>query len=185
MKKSGLIILSLLLVAPFSQAETLSDALKQCGQQQNSLKRLVCYDRLVNDIEQYSGLNDLLNVPAPLPAAGTSTQSTTPSVPSSAPPRQSSAPAAAPSSSSDFGLEARQIRQDTADKIYSTVKSFKKDGLGNLVITLANGMVWKQLESSSLRIKSDQQVYVEKGLIGSHYLSRDEVNSRIKVKRIK
>ncbi len=183
MKKPGLIILSFLFLAPLSQAESLSDALKKCGQQQNSLKRLVCYDRLVNDIEKYSGLNDLLNVPAPLPATGAVEQSTVPSSVTAT--RPSPATVAEPISTSDFGLEARQLRQDTADKIYSTVKSFKKDGLGNLVITLSNGMIWKQLESSSLRVKSDQQVYVEKGLLGSHYLSRDNVNSRIKVKRIK
>lgn len=182
MKKTGFAMLMLMFFAPVASAESLSDALKQCGKQQNSLKRLVCYDRIVNEMDKYSGLDDFMNLPAPLPADGSASQtSTAPSQPSNT----TKSPAQAASSPSDFGLEARKIRQDTADKIYSTVSNFKKDGLGNLIISLANGMVWKQLESSSLRVKKDQEVYVEKGMLGSHYLSREAVNSRIKVKRIK
>lgn len=185
MKKINLAMLSMCFMAFCSQAENISDALKSCGQQQNSLKRLVCYDKIVNNIDKYSGLNDLLNVPAPLPPSNSRIPS---SRPVTAVPATSSVPEPVQTEvadGDDFGLEARRIRKNSEDKIYSKVASTKKDPKGKYIITLANGMVWKQTEPSPIRPKVDSEIYVEKGLMGSHYLSREEVNSRMKVKRIK
>lgn len=185
MKKLTLALAISLLATPVTYAQSLSGALKECGQQQNSLKRLVCYDRIVNEMDKYSGLDELMNVPAPLPAR-TGDAARTGNAPANdrqAPPARRAAPPANPTS--DFGLPDTKTKQDTPEKIFSQVASIRKDPYGNRTVTLANGQVWKQQESSNIRLKKGEDVYVETGVLGSFFLSKESVNKRMRVKRIK
>lgn len=179
MKKTGLVFLSLMLMAPVTNAQSISDALKKCGKEQNSLKRLVCYDRLVNELDKYSGLDDLMNLPAPLPA-DTSTAAG-PNQSASAPRR----PVAVSNEEANFGLDKRDLPQQPVEKISSTITKVAQDRYGQFIFTLANGMVWKQSDTSRFKGKVDMEVYIEKGFLGSHYMGSASVNTRMKVKRVK
>lgn len=182
MNKRLLAILSLTLCAHFSHAESISDALKTCGETQNSLKRLVCYDGIVQDMDKYSGLDDLMSIPAPLQQSSTKTLA--PVAPAS-----SSSPSAEVSSTEstenqDFGLEHKKLYDDTEDKIYATVAKVKKDAVGKLTITLDNGHVWKQIGTDKFRAKANEVVFIERGVLNSYMMGRDSSNKKTRVRRI-
>ena len=181
MMKKYFALLAVVMVAPFSQAKSISEALEECGRVQNSLKRLVCYDGVVNELNRYTGLDDLMNVPAPLPAAkgGTASRPVAPA------PAAGSSKQEAFSPTDDFGMEYKRLRENTEDKIYANVSSVKKDARKRLVLTLDNGHVWKQTDSGAFRVKDGDVIYVERGALGAFYLSKDDVNRRIRVKRSK
>lgn len=170
-----------------AQAETLSQALKKCGQVQNSLKRLVCYDQIVNDMNRYGGLDDLMNVPAPLAAAGAPSPSRQTNQAASAPQSTAQTPAASQPAqrNADFGLEQRKLLEDTDQKIYASVTKIVKDPYKKRIFTLDNGHVWKETEVGSLRIKVNEVVYIERGSLGSFHMSRDDIKRRLRVKRVK
>ncbi len=181
MKKLQLALAFACLATSTSYAQSLSGALKKCGQEQNSLKRLVCYDRIVNEMDKYSGLDELMNVPAPLPAQkGTSAATGD----RKAPPAAATAGQSA-NPTSNFGLPDTVTKQNTEEKIYARIVGLKKDPYGNRSITLDNGQVWKQQESSNIRLKKGDDIYVETGVLGAFFLSKESINKRLRVKRIK
>ena len=55
----------------------------------------------------------------------------------------------------------------------------------NLIITLSNGHVWKQTEAKYFKVKVNDSVFVERGVLSSFFLGMDDTNQRIRVKRIK
>lgn len=175
--------LSSLLMAGSSQAETVSAALKNCGLVQNSLKRLVCYDKIVNEMNRYGDLDQLMSIPAPLTANKSqvpAVRSKTPTVPVNNKPSQPVA------SDADFGMEQQRLKeQNTEDKIYATVVNIQKNARKKRVFTLSNDHVWRETEGVSLQIKEGQTIYIERGALGSFHLSRDDVNRRIRVTRVK
>lgn len=160
-----------------AQAESIQGAMRQCGAVQNSLKRLVCYDEIVNNLERYSGLDDLMNIPAPLPAHGGSA--------AAAP--QAQAAAQSPSVNNDrFGFEYKLAQQDTDERIFVKIAKAVKGRFDRFTITLDNGQVWKQSDSSArMKFKEGEQVYIEKGALGSFFLGKESLNKRMKVKRVK
>ena len=56
---------------------------------------------------------------------------------------------------------------------------------GKKIITFSDGSVWQQSDSAYLKIEEGQQVSIERGLLGSFYLSVEGINKRMKVKRVK
>jgi hypothetical protein len=183
MKKPQVAIFSFLLFASFSHGQSISDALKTCGKTQNSLKRLVCYDRIVNDMDKYSGVNDLMNIPAPL------TQSSKGAVaPAKSPSSDNTQPVGKDANvnpSDGFGLEHKQLYQETEDKIYANVSSVKKGPRGKHTFTLENGQVWQQITAENFKIKENQEVFIERGVLNSYMMGSDSFNKKTRVKRIK
>jgi hypothetical protein len=184
MKLKNYLMLSLLLFSMTSAiaapAETVTQALKKCGQVQNSLKRLVCYDKMVNELNRYGGLNELMSVPAPLAA-----DSAAPAISANTTQADSSATTPEPARNTDFGIEHKIQREDSEDKIYATVVKIEQNARKKRVFTLDNGHVWRQTEGNSLKIDINDLVYVERGALGSFHLSKDNVNRRMRVKRVK
>ena len=186
----SLLVLAVVLGASssqFAQAETLSQALKKCGQVQNSLKRLVCYDQIVNDMNRYGGLDDLMNVPAPLAANNAPSTNQQSSQTSNQPQSEATQPAPnqAAQRNADFGLEQRKLFEDTDQKIYATVTKITTNPHKKRTFTLDNGHVWRETEIGSLRIKVSEVVYIERGSLGSFHMSRDDIKRRLRVKRVK
>ncbi len=174
---------SALLLVSSAQAETLSNALKSCGQVQNSLKRLVCYDKIVNEMNRYGDLDQLMSIPAPLSATPSQAPAAKNNVPQQT---QSSAPAKVESAYDDFGLEAQRRSEELRNqKMYAKVVKIEKNARKKRIFFLDNGHVWRETEGISLQIKVGQSIYIERGALGSFHLSRDDVNRRIRVKRDK
>ena len=187
MKKLSFVTLLLCITAVPSQAQNISEALKDCGRQQNSLKRLVCYDGIVQSLDRYSGQDELMHVPAPLPARGPgqALPQTSQTLPQTSQRTSNGSPVvAAPPAGGTFGLENSRVVH-AEDKIYAEIVDIKKNARKRYILTLSNGHVWNQADNESLRLKVGQTIYVERGALGAFYLSKDSVNRRIRVKRSK
>lgn len=175
MNKIKVFLVCVCLSSSYAQAETISEALTQCGQVQNSLKRLVCYDKVVNEMNRYGGLNDLMSVPAPL----------APGAPQKEVPVPVENTKQENSKVDDFGLETKRAMEDIEEKIFAKVVSVVRGPYKKYTYTLDNGQVWKQTEGTKNVIEVDDPVYIERGMLGAFFLSREDVNTRIRVKRVK
>jgi hypothetical protein len=82
-------------------------------------------------------------------------------------------------------MERKIAEEKAADKIYAQVSSITKDHYGKLSVELDNGQSWKQIDSSKLRLKVGERLYIERGVLGSFFMSKDDVNRRVRVKRTK
>ena len=178
MKNKTLIIaLPLCLTVMSGQAETLSSAVQACAQEKDSLKRLVCYDKVAKETKQYKD-GDTAFAPA----------STTPQVN-----RKATAPVVVKAeqqattvvdAEQNFGLDERKRPENETDKILVSIQNKDKDPYGKWVLTMTNGQIWKQSDSGSYRLP-DAQLYIERGVLGSFFLGAEGMNRKIRVKRIK
>ena len=184
-------VLGVAMLTTNASAQTLSEAISECGRVENSLKRLVCYDQLVKEMQQYSGLDEAVSKgivarPVPVQPQGQAAQTN--------PQPQSSAPAAvitrpegtgADSANPEDAFGKQVVRPDSQiERLYYDVTEVVKNRNNRATITMANGHKWRQTDSGTFRIKEGERVYVERGALGSFFLSKDDVNRRIRVVRI-
>jgi len=182
-KMYALTVLWVLASASHANAESIATALEKCSNVENTLKRLVCYDQLS---QQANGYED-----SQLPVANRPTQPGQYSAPAIA----GTAPAALPpaaqqraarSSEDNFGLPPLQVvEQKQIDSLVATVTKKDKTLRGKLIFTLDNGHVWTQSDTESFLVKVGDQVRIEKGLLGGHFLNVVSSKKRIRVKRSK
>lgn len=182
MNKSTLVICSLMLVTGFAQAQSVSEALTNCSNESDSLKRLVCYDRLAEGLKPGAeqALPQEAMVTRPVLKAKTAAKAHTPATPARPEVAKKTKIAA-----DNFGMEHKTKIENAKEKIYAKLTSVKKGPYKNLLLTLDNGQRWKQTDSGSMRLKVGEQIYVERGSLGSFFLSKEGVNRRLRVKRIK
>ena len=163
-------------------AETVADAMEKCRNTDNSLKRLICYDNIAKSLNQYEGASAQVSqlqayrseaANQPKPQANANKQPVV------------NKPAEASEPKNDFGLEHRRDLSAEASEVSLTIASFKDSLRGKKIITFSDGSVWQQSDSAYLKIEEGQQVSIERGLLGSFYLSVEGVNKRMKVKRVK
>ena len=81
-----------------------------------------------------------------------------------------------------FGLKKKT---DTEQKLHLIVATVDATPYGNLKLKFKNGQVWKQTDSTRLRLKSGDAVIISRGAFGSFNLKKVTSNKKIKVKRIK
>ncbi|VEL95526.1 hypothetical protein ALT761_00480 [Alteromonas sp. 76-1] len=169
-------LLLLVSVLPFSaflaQAETVGEALAKCSETKNSLQRLVCYDRVEKQVNRLSGTQ--AGIPVAIP-------SNTPTVASErrreVPVSQAPAP-----KGEQFGLEHTE---KLADSFTGTINKITKTARGNLILTFNDGSVWQQTTSTELKLKEDETVMIQRGMMGAFYMKKEGHNKRMKVKRVK
>lgn len=87
------------------------------------------------------------------------------------------------------GFENRPKNGDEGlnDTIYSTIVGSFSGWTGNSTIfTLANGMVWKQVENETFNVKATEnaEITIKKGFMGGWRLSMVGYNKTVRVKRI-
>jgi hypothetical protein len=182
MNNINVIICSLLLMTGFAQAQNVNEALTDCSKELDSLKRLVCYDRLAAGIPSpplKRALPEETKTIAPELKAKIVAKAPIPVMPVT--PATQKTAEQAKIATSDFGMD-HKVKQD---KIYATLTAVTKTPLKKLLLTLDNGQRWKQTDSGSLRLKVGEQVYVERGALSSFFVSKEGVNKRLRVKRIK
>ena len=159
-----------------AHAETVADAMEKCRNTDNSLKRLICYDNIAKSLNQYDGTSaQVSQLQAYRSEAATQPR---PQVEANRQPEASEP-------KNDFGLEHRRDLSAEASEVSLTIASFKDSLRGKKIITFSDGSVWQQSDSAYLKIEEGQQVSIERGLLGSFYLSVEGVNKRMKVKRVK
>lgn len=185
MKYNALLFIAgaLSLTATSAQAESIEDALNKCKSVDNSLQRLVCYDRVVKDMGQYSGLEEAIKRGYPVPPANSRPQAGNNPRPALPEVGQQSAKPVQPETR--FGLEHTESNDSGGDTMYGNIVKIEKSLRDKYVVTLDNGTVWRQTDSDTLKLEAGQTISIERGLLGSFYLSRSDVNRQMKVKRIK
>lgn len=70
------------------------------------------------------------------------------------------------------------------NQIDARVLEVRKSTTGKAIITLDNGQVWKQIDSSRLRLSGDDQVTIRRASLGSFMLYKTGSKSLMRVKRI-
>lgn len=146
--------LSVLLAStPLLASPSISSALAECRIEQNSLKRLACYD----EISITSSTDITLNGVAA-------------SIAKEAP-------------ETEFGREHRQTSDQTLDKIYAVVSKISSNSRKQLIVTFDNGQVWRQTEGATYQINVGERHFIKRGMLGAFYLGNDSNNRTLKVKR--
>ena len=192
----------MIMVCPFGIADTAADELSICAKKEDSLQRLVCYDKLA---EKAKNIPLQQKTQQQLSVQDTTTESL--EVFSSIEQRSQSqlalikpnqadvAPVNKPKIVVDtthnisqqqatFGYENKQSTENLIDQIKSTITKVKKDRFGSQTITLDNGQVWQQTSSTRLKFKRGQSVIIDRGALGSFFIGKENINKRIRAKRV-
>ena len=187
--------------------DSLADAIAQCAKTDNSLQRLVCFDRIADQLTDYSDsvlpqARVVQRDRAPVSSAPVRRNNATINVPSAVPTEpfavMDSAPAAPQASESvrqpvsqprrvdedlgiteDFGRV--EVRDDT---LFAAVAKISFDRNDYFTVTLNNGQVWQQTEVSRLKIAVGDRVEIEEGRFGGFILTSEQSNRTARVKRI-
>ncbi|MCS6232038.1 hypothetical protein G3488_14375 [Shewanella baltica] len=155
---------------------SIEQQLTQCAATADKLDRLICYDKLAENVKSVT------------PALA-STQAAPATVATIAAPTAVAAAATAPQAQAanivdDFGMEAKRVQENTVDKIYLEVQSITEDPYGAIKVTFTNGQVWKQTDGRKFNLKQGEKVYIEKAALGSFLMGTDERNAKARVKRL-
>lgn len=146
-------------------------ALELCRAEQNALRRLNCYDAISAD-----------TTASPVPVAPP-TQQTAVSQQALNQHQVLTQQEPADTAESRFGLEHKESKSDTADKLYVTVKKVSENNLKKLVLEFTNGQVWRQTDSGLYQVKNGEKHYIKRGMLDSFFLGNDDNNRTIRVKR--
>ncbi|MFT4810429.1 MAG: hypothetical protein ACI9LX_003795 [Paraglaciecola sp.] len=187
-------------VSPMSIANTLLDDLSMCAKNNDSLQRLVCYDKLAKDTKSsqpkqpQATLKDttVKSVDSDVQVAQKTQSETVLAVPE----RPQPPPVVQPQSTgviantvkqqhASFGKEDIQRPEDVINQIKANVIKIQKAPYGELIITLENGQVWRQTDSIRFRLSTDELVIIERGSLGSFFIGKEDTNKRIRAKRLK
>lgn len=179
--KRCLLFVPLFALALPSSGETIKEALKRCEQQQNSLKRLVCYDQVSKNANGYQDV-ELPDIPqgSAAPVARREAQFGQRRQPQ---PQQQAPQTIA--TEDNFGKELETLNRERIKQISSAVVKVVTDPYGKVTLTLENGQVWKQLDNAKMRMKEGEVVTLKRGALNSFGLSKAGTNRTMKVKRVK
>lgn len=175
-----LCVTSLLIVAFSGQAQAesnpLQQAIKKCQQEQDSLKRLRCFDA----IEQ---AKPVAETPSELQRTDSQTAPrVVPSRPATSATRATAPQQAAAAADDDFGKSAPKEQQK--DRIYATVTLVEQEKSGHLVITFDNGHIWRQVNSQYYPIEEGETHYIRRAVLGSFLMGSDRNNRTTRVRRV-
>lgn len=144
-------------------------ALRECTRIQNALKRLVCFDAVMEGRE--------LPAVAQQPAANRGQQQAA-TVRNNQPESSENDP----NSAENFGKTVAPV--DRIERIEVAIAERKRDGLGRWVIELENGQVWRQKTAESYVFSDNADYFIERGAFSAFFLGRSDSNSRTAVERI-
>jgi len=158
------------------QAGDLQSSLQACAQQSDSLKRLVCFDKLAqsasvsrSEVSAASKSAEPMAAPQPVTSVASATSSV-----------------AAPKAEQTFGAERVYAKKEQVEEVRFTVKSVTKNARGKLKITFENGQTWQQKDSGAFTKFSPGEIAViKRGVFDSFYMKKEDSNRTIRVKRIK
>jgi len=190
----------LIFMSPMSIADTLLDDLSMCAKNNDSLQRLVCYDKLAKDTKSsqpkqpQAALKDttVRSVGSVVQVAQKTQSETVLAVPELSPKKTVAQPQSTgviantvKQQQTSFGKEDIQRPEDLVQRIEASIIKVKKAHHGKLIITLDNGQVWRQTDSTRLKLRKDNVVIINRGALGSFFIGKKNANKRIRAKRVK
>ena len=167
--------------AALAGAAELPQTITDCREISSAVARLDCYDRAV-DAQQRLADEPPAEVVAPVAAAKSS------AAPSAASPQAS----AEMSPEALFGKNVVEVQKtvqeatgtEDIDRLESLVSKIRISASGKAIITLDNGQVWAQVDSSRLRLSGYDRVVIRKASLGSFMLTKVGSKTSMRVKRI-
>jgi hypothetical protein len=161
-------------------AKSIVEELAICQKNQNSLKRLVCFDNLANKAQKKGHLvEESLTKKTnphikPIDANNTKTEE--------------KEKAKEESTVELFGLNKQSNEKSFVEngKLFATISLVEKLNSNKIQITLNNGQVWRQssVEKFNLPKKGDN-IIISSGLFDSFFMKKEGSKTRIRVSRIK
>jgi len=172
---AALALLPALVLAADGQVE----AARQCAQQKDSLQRLVCYDRIFQAEEV-----------SPARAAPAATAAVAAPVVAAAPAAAAAPALAAPAAAPALGdetLKKNQVKKaEAAPKgLEAQVTAVRESRPEIFRVTLDNGQIWQQMESSNLfHVRNGDRVRIERGSMGGYRMSLAKGSGWVRVTRV-
>lgn len=173
-----------ILVPAAVSADALRDELRVCRDLPDDDARLICYDVAVDRSRQSASGR-------PAPASGGS-PAAAPAEPAAAP-GTAAAAAAAPSLSQEalFGKTTDEVERtveeatgnERIDSLAATVTKLQQYAYNKVLITLDNDQVWKQIDTSNLRLRVGDAVEIERASLGSFMLRKQGSKRSMRVSR--
>jgi hypothetical protein len=164
--------------ASVAMADGITDALKTCRTIADVGARAACYDHITDTLP----IAKAPTVAAPSASNTTAPRTAAPVVPVVPP------VAATPEQrfgEKDLPIKKRVPEEEQApDELVLKVVGVRTDQTGYATFTLENGQVWRQVESSSLKILNGARVKVRSGTLGVFYMSLENANKSFRVKRV-
>ncbi|MEO2269039.1 hypothetical protein V1358_17180 [Pseudoalteromonas sp. YIC-656] len=168
---ASLALLSTTLTTPAVAFEGMNEqALKACSFIENDFRRLLCYDNVVagKPIDAAREKPSKSNAPATAAAVGTSAASVA---------NQNA------KSKEEFGLEHKIKAEEEAKDLIAGVTKISEAPYGELIITLDNGQVWRQIGTESFNLSKNDEVVISRAMFNSFLLKKAGTNKTIRVKR--
>jgi len=90
-----------------------------------------------------------------------------------------------------FGLGADAIRrsyeeasgEDTLTELRASVTEIRAGGIDRIVLMLDNGQIWRQVDTTDLKIRVGDAVVIRRAAFGSFKLNKDGSNRSMRVNR--
>jgi pyruvate/2-oxoglutarate dehydrogenase complex dihydrolipoamide acyltransferase (E2) component len=178
------------LVATAGQTDELHDELVACRDLTSAVERLDCYDAAVDGREQPGSPQS--TAAATTPAAAEPAATVEPAAAAGAAPAASGAAAATISQEELFGQNSDEVQRtveeatgsERVDSISAQITRLQQYDYDKVVISLDNGQVWKQIDSSSLRLRVGDDVAIERAALGSFMLKKSGSKRTMRVSRM-
>lgn len=176
-------ILVLILPAAAS-ADALRDELRVCRDLPDDDARLICYDAAVDRSRQST-----YSSPAP---ASESPPTAAPAEPAAAPGAAAATAATGTLTQEDlFGKTGDEVERtveeatgsERIDSLSATVTRLQQYAYDKVLITLDNGQIWKQVDTSSLRLRVGDAIDIERASLGSFMLRKQGSKRSMRVSR--
>ncbi|MGK0268394.1 MAG: hypothetical protein ACI8Y3_001011 [Paraglaciecola sp.] len=190
----------MIFVSPIGVANTLLDELSICAKNNDSSQRLVCYDKLTKEtknsqpkLRQASLKVTTTKKVDNVVQLAQKTQSEI-VLAGSKISKELSVVQPQPTTVVDntekqqqakFGDENKQRSEDLIQQIQATIVEVQKAPRGELILTLDNGQVWRQSDSTRLRLRKDQVVVIKRAALGSFFIGKENTNRLMRAKRVK
>ena len=190
--KSRFVLAAVLLQAlgcvSLAAAAGLPGSVLACREVDDPERRLACYDAAVDRAPEASVStppDEKPPSPAPASADGSSTVSV---ADTGEGPANAEDPLSAERLFGKSGVEVRQSVQKATgtkeiDKIEATVTKVQYDASGKVVVTLDNGQVWRQIDTSRIRLSKKNTVVIQRASLGSFLLTKSGSKRSVRVRR--
>lgn len=192
--KLKLTCLLLCLASLSANSADLASQLAACQKLSDENQRLACFDQISNPKPTVTAP---VSLPPP-PEVMAPVSPPAPAAPVAATPAQPAAPVRVtelPSiptavtekvTAEDFGAEQlKQPEPVEAAELSSKVVKIEKDARKKLILHLANGQQWQQLEVEYFYVKPGDTAIIRRAALGSFLLGTDRVSKTIRVRRVK
>ena len=169
----------LTLTAAAAQADELNDKLVVCRDLTSAVARLDCYDAAVDRSRQKGD-------PQPEPTTAIPAATVEPAAAAA-----SGAGSAGISQEELFGQDSKEVQRtveeatgsESIDSLSAQITRLQQSGYDKVLITLDNGQVWQQTDTSSLRLRVGDDVMIERAALGSFMLKKKGNNRTMRVSR--